>query len=243
MKIQEYTINTSENIIDKTAFVVNESTHELTIFVKNDILDSELAKIFSEFRFVSAEIEFEGKTIKGVNISGNKHATMSIMKAINDDDCSTWEALILFNKVFTKNRPDILKFRGDLAEAIFMLQKGGIKLEDSVSADVVVNGELHEIKSFSPQKRTITISLQQANENTFKSAIELKLSNGGKTITEIAQLLNDNKFGSYLLETYKNTYYDLVKYEITTPNNVSKLIPKFDFGKNIKKATIEIYLD
>ena len=221
---------------EKAMLVRNQ---DIVLFVRTT---EDIYKISFENLIFKKAIIDEGQ---GIIVEGESIILEVLGEYINTTKKNLYDSLIDLTKAFKKKRVNLLKFRGDLAEAIFILTVGGEKIYDGASADINLNGKMIEVKSYSPQKRTIHISLQQLNENTLKYAIEILLDNNGKTIIDIANSIKFNStFKEYLLSMYSKTIFEDLKYKLITPKLINNILPKITISdKRIISANFEIQID
>lgn len=139
------------------------------------------------------------------------------------------EAIVLLKETSATSEEDILKWRGDIAEAIFLMLEGGEKLDDTSTADIEKDGDLVEIKSYSLRSREIHLSYSQIMENTKKIALLIQLDSDGMTIKEIASQIKGNiKFKEYINNAYRDNLFAEYKVKVTTPEDITDRIVKFD---------------
>lgn len=155
---------------------------------------------------------------------------------------------MMIEEAFAKRNIDYKKFRGDLAEAIFVYVKCAEKnLDDNQSTDVKYNGETVEIKSISEGSREITISKQQSENKVDTYAVSIvngKHEDGAMNIIEIAMSLEGNaSFKKYLLETYSNSELgSLFHYVVNAKviKNITRIVNNSINNKHMIKATFRI---
>lgn len=225
---------------EQNAQLITNNKDEFLVVTFQDF-DMNLSKSFKNLKFIIAEEKITKKQF--ITVFGEKEALLSIGESINELKLTLWESLLKLNKAFKMTHNDILKFRGDLAEAIFLYFYQGTKLLNNSTADILFQNKLIEIKSVSNQKNTITISKSQILENTEKYAVYLFLDNKGLTISEIAQKIKGNTiFVEGILKKYKNTKLDNLKFRLNKPINITSKIPKLDLPNSIISAEFVIQI-
>lgn len=152
------------------------------------------------------------------------------------------------SSLFLRTRSKLEKFRGDYAEAAYLAFVGGKWVPNNDIYDIEHDGKYIEVKSFSPQQKSVIISIEQLRSNTTKVAYPLRASDNGYTISELSELIkNDNPdFAAYLDETYKGDKQAEKKYEkfdfenITDQLNFNSVLPDtIESGKLKVKITLQ----
>lgn len=226
----------------------NEGEKESILFIPNEKINIFQEKKYKNFKFIESSIiseEHKDFKVLGLKVVGNTFSLKIIEVCMNELGMSLSYTFEFLSNEFKKEKQDYLKFRGDLAESIFIAQNfNAIKIFEGASADIKLNENLIEIKSFSSQKRSIIVSMLQANENTIKYAIKLEVDINGESITTIANKFKNNiEFKEYLIQKYKDTPFDILKYKMTTPIDMTNKIPKIKLTKNIISAFFTILID
>lgn len=201
----------SKNIIDSRNASILESDRKG--FITKDI-PTNLALLHSYVNFELSDDDLQdsnGEKIYKVYVNDQKAYDIIYGLLIKEEATDFWNAVQIVEEAVRKNKANILKFRGDLAEAIFCLNRDAEKnLDDNSSSDVYLNGEQIEIKSLHNNKMEFTISKEQS-ENDIRTfsvlIIQQKKESGGMTIVQIANSFEGRNanFKKYLLETYSDT--------------------------------------
>ena len=146
-----------------------------------------------------------------------------------------------------KNKKNYLKLRGDFGEAIFLLKNGGTKAMDNETFDIVWKNKYVEIKTYSPQKRTIMITLKQIKENTLKFVVPIYNDSQGINILEISEKIKNTNpdFSNYLEKKYKkSSYLSELKFKICDPVDITNQIDKnIILPSNIVSAKFSIFIN
>ncbi len=175
----------------------------------------------------------------------NKTAKEALLPILKDGEMTFWEAVLSIEDAFSSKQINHNKFRGDLAEAIFLKIKGGEKYYKTESADLILDGDLIEIKSHSLTRREITISNQQTNNEVQTYTVGLKFDNfAGKTLMQITEdIYGNEKFKKYIKKTYENTYVgEKAKYSINDANikDITEFIKSLNLNEFIIEAKIRL---
>lgn len=128
-------------------------------------------------------------------ISNRLEEGMTLIKILDD-----------ISELYLKYKTKYMKFRGDLTEAMFLAFVGGKWINDGETFDIEYNDEYYEVKSFSRQKKTIIISIEQLQQNTRKVAYPIIPDQEGYSIMELSKIISgDNpEFSRYLSAKYGN---------------------------------------
>ena len=71
--------------------------------------------------------------------------------------------------------------------------------------------------------------------------VYLSLSNEGLNIIELSKKLRGNEqFVNYILEKYKNTPFDKLKYKLEKPTNITDKLSLIKFPKSVISAKLVI---
>ena len=151
------------------------------------------------------------------------------------------------NKLLSKYKEDYLKLRGDVGEALFILNNGGVKADDSETFDIIWNKKYVEVKTFSPQKKTIDISLKQLEDQTLKYAVPIIQDSNGMNILELADIIDETNpdFASYIKNTYNDmSYLGFLKFKNEIPFDItSQLSDEIILPKNVVAAKFSIFIE
>lgn len=153
-----------------------------------------------------------------------------------------WEILFQIDEAFSKNKNNMLKFRGDLAEVIFLAIEGGTKYFETEDVDIELDGEFIEIKSYSIKSKEIVIRKSQTEIDSRTYSVALELSNSGKTIFELLKMIKGNEeFKKYILESYSNfEYAQNTKWATNHIKDITTFIRGLNLNKNIVEARIKL---
>lgn len=199
--------------------------------------------------FVNLDIESwsENETIiKIPEKEYSKDIFYTVSSRVNKDK-SVIEILDDVSDIYFKQKGKFLKFRGDLIEAMYLAFVGGKWSGEGETYDIEYNGENIEVKSYTPQKNTILISIEQIMQNSKKFAGMVRPDSGGISLKELVdQFKEDNPdFKSSLKRRYKNESdfwekkYMVPKFHDVT-NQVSESIK---IESNVVSGKIEISID
>lgn len=180
----------------------------------------------------------------------DKNALDTVVNLLKNGETENfWEAILMIEEAFSKKKKNILKFRGDLAEAIFCLVMNGEKnLDDKMSSDILLNGNSVEIKSLSPKKREFKLTKTQSDNDIETYSVFIKeqdQSKGGMSLTEIAASFKgrNQKFKKYLNNTYANTDIgNIFRYKVdeTVIYRITPIVYHSIKNENIVSATIRV---
>lgn len=229
----------NKNIKDKRYIVVPRTTPE----------ESELKSYVN--LIIAPDGEDENNTIIAIENSDYAEDLFYLISNKIEDDLSLIEILEDINELLAKAGNDRNKFRGDYAEAAYLAYVGGEWVPGNEIHDIVHNGKNIEIKSFSPQSKTITMSHEQLSSDSIKMAYPLRTSSNGKTILDLAKLIRGSnpRFSDELTKKYENDYLqgnkkyeemeflnftDQLDFEINVPEKVKKLEIWVQLEVNIK---------
>lgn len=232
-----------EIIIEKENIKLISDNNKYIIIVKDDLKEEDFEK-FKEITMWESYIDSERWIL--LDLDFDQSMTQSIFYTIKEllKSNNLLNSLHVLSKKFSFKTPKdkYLKFRGDYAEAAYLYKNPKArKLNDHETADINDEGEIIEIKSYSTQKNQVRISLKQIRENTTKLAFPLLNDTDGKNIIELSQSIDDISFKEYLIDQYKNTEYEHIKYTIDKDFlNINDQIKEFVLPKNIIKADFVI---
>lgn len=153
------------------------------------------------------------------------------------------------SELFLKQNSKLEKFRGDYAEAAYLHLEGGESEPDGETFDIRHGDDYIEVKSYSPQQKAITISIEQLRENTKKVAYPLRADSNGISIIDLAGFIENSnpEFSRYLIKTYEkepklsNKKYQQMKFQdITEQLEFNTVLPKnVRSGKLIVEIIVE----
>ncbi len=146
-----------------------------------------------------------------------------ISSTLSEED-NIFSILNRLNNFLSKDNSDYLKLRGDIGEALFLMNIGGKKTDDSETFDIILGDQYIEVKTYSPQARTINISLQQLQENTLKYAVPIYSDQEGMSIRDMAKEIEstNSEFYQYIMDTYKdNQYLSTLKFKNEKPFEIT----------------------
>lgn len=149
--------------------------------------------------------------------------------------------------LYMKNSVDYLKFRGDLGEALFLIEFGGKKITDGETYDIELDGKYIEVKSFSNQKKQITISLEQIKENSKVYAVPIEIDQDGLSILDMAEEISNSnpEFAEYIKNSYaKDDELSNRRYKKTIPFDVTEQIDRnIVMPNNVISAEFKISIE
>lgn len=191
-------------------------------------------------------LDEEGNIFSKIIVKSSKAFKIMLEELEVNEEMNFWEIVIMVDDAFSKKGFDLKKFRGDLSEAIFILNNGGEKLSETETADLILDDELIEIKSFSFTSKTINISNQQIANEISTYAVGIKFDNKGKTILEIAELLTNNpEFKNYLINKYKDTAIaQRMRYSVDAVNihEITEFIKNLKLNNFILEAKVRLII-
>lgn len=170
---------------------------------------------------------------------------------VNRKDDESFEDLLAYTKNILNAEFEELKtkFLGDFGEALYIYNNGGERTENDFDTfDIFKNGEQIELKSYTQQKRTVTVSIKQfiSDIDIYVVLLEETNNDDGLTIMDLANKITDKKFAEYLISKYANSSF--VDYRFM--NNEHKLFNKnkieinFDSSlKYILKGKLELFVE
>lgn len=169
-------------------------------------------------------------------ISSKVNENNSLLKVLDD-----------VSELYLKYKTKYLKFRGDLAEAIFLYKVGGQAIVDGETFDIKLDEKHIEVKSFSRQRKTIHISFEQLMQTSVKYAVPIIPDHNGMSIIELANTISNNnpEFSKSLIDKYeKDQKISSTKYEITIPIDISEQLKDiFNNNNKVLRAELEIYIE
>lgn len=228
---------------DNTYF---EESGKVGILTK-DIPNENLLKLsFENFTISDDKIKDKnGVNFIKVYISDQMALSTINYQLNNNSEYSFWELLMILDKSFSRKQVDMKKFRGDLAEVIFLLVNGGEKRHESDSADIYLNGDIVEVKSFSHNKRVVTISKQQLTDEVLIYAVGIKLDNqDGKNIIEMSKkIVGNTEFKEYLEKEYSNTYigeYSKYSYKLSDIMDITEFVKNLGLNDFVVEAKVRL---
>ncbi|WP_342268472.1 hypothetical protein [Spiroplasma endosymbiont of Aspidapion aeneum] len=223
--------------------IVDPQTNENKLIIFEEEENTYISSKFNKLSFIKFETNLSDKPRRGMIVKGEEEIIKILYNHMINMQSSIWEALIFMNHNFSWSKKEYKKFLGDFAEALFIHKIGGKKLFETSTADIIYNGQMIEVKSYSNQKKTITISDIQIKEKTIKYIVPLELSNDGLNIKQLAEKIKniDPEFSYYLSERYSNDSYNYLIYNIQEPINITKFLKyNIDLPKNFLSAKYEI---
>lgn len=170
---------------------------------------------------------------------------------VNRKKGESFEDLLAYTKNILNSEFEELKtkFLGDYGEALYIYNNGGQRTENDFDTfDIFKDGEQIELKSYTQQKRTVTVSIKQfiSDIDIYVVLLEETNSPEGLTIIDLANKISDKKFSDYLITKYSNSSF--VDYKFL--NNEHKLFDKskieinFDSSlKYILKGKLELFVE
>lgn len=230
----------------KIDLLLDEVTNK-TFILFDDEFSKELESNVKKYRNIKLRKVLDKETNKEFSLieSEFNNELFNILNSFED---------ITINEIFdtisiifeTKKQVNYLKFRGDFGEALFLHLIGGEKAPlDSAPFDIILNNEQIEVKTYSSKHKLITVSSEQLKQNIDIYVVPLIPSNKNcVSIIDIANNLRPSYFKTYLIDTYKNTSYEKIRYELVIPRvliNKDKI--KFSLSKEIKNADFKIDID
>lgn len=178
----------------------------------------------------------EGKTL----LKAKTEILYAIAIFLNKNNFSIEEALINLDEELKRSKINYLKFRGDLAELIFLYKWGG-EIINNLTGDIVFEDKVYEIKSFSNQLKYVILSLQQLKEETEKIAIGLSINNDGYSMSNLIEKVSNNQeFVSNLISKYSNSILFKIKYSVDEIKNITNSLPKIEFPNNVISGKLKI---
>lgn len=148
------------------------------------------------------------------------------------------------SEIFLRRKTKNLKFRGDYAEAAYLAFKGGVWVDGNKTYDIKHDGENVEVKSVAPQKKTISISIEQLRSNSRKWVYPLRESTEGLTIIQLADMIanSNSKFSKKLKDTYgDDKECSTEKFELMKFEEVTDQLSKYkEIPLDVKRGTLEI---
>lgn len=234
-----------EDVNNKNIYFVesDKSYGYITQGSENNLISS---LSFKNFKIDPNELEdSEGNTMIKVYVLSERARDILNSELRNNDNCDFWEKVLEIEAAFSKNASDFLKFRGDLAECLFLHIEGGEKNLKEDSTDIILDGNLIEIKSFSLNSREIMISNQQVHNIVQTFAVGIVVDNlNGMTILELAEKLEGNEFfKKYINEKYGETYLGkYLKYSVSYKNvfEITDFIKTLKMNKAIIEAKVKL---
>ena len=206
------------------------------ILIKNERVADSDKKIFKNIRF---EEVFVGDN-SFLHISGKKEVLETIYISMEQMGVDLSNALSLMREATEFTTENLLKWRGDIAECLFIVKNGGEKVFDGATVDIKLEDEFIEIKSFSKRQRTVQISYSQIMEDSRKFAVEVSLTNNGKTIMELSEMMVGNLwFKNYIKEEYGNSVFGGYKVEFSDAIEFTDELVKFDLPNCYTEAKMK----
>ncbi len=178
--------------INDEYFVVPKPLSENTDL--NNYINMTIDKYDDESTFIKMESSEYTEDVF-MTIARRIHKDYSLQRILDD-----------ISEIYLKIKSKYEKFRGDYAEAAYLAFVGGKSIPDGETFDIEHNGDYIEIKSYSPQSKTIIISLEQIRETSLKLAYPLIPDKNGKSILELAKIIENSnpEFSKKLISKYSS---------------------------------------
>ena len=193
---------------------------------------------FIFFGVVFKEKNLKNIQVKNILIDGEKGTIIYVLNemteilellilSIKNFDDNFEKILLLFN---SKKYNDLLKLRGDFAEAYYIKKYKGEKILCEQKFDIFNNDKYVEIKSFSKSNGMLTIKNSQIVDGVSIIACEVVMDNNGFSIIEIAKEIPDKVFSDNLINKYSGSVYENFKFSVPSiwevfPKRVENLDP------------------
>lgn len=242
---EELNFKKTEKISDKVYYFEDQNENGFLVLKENSTLIVETS--YSNFiKTDDIVIGEDGEDYTKIVVQSNKALTIMLEELENNKESDFWELVMMIDDAFQKKNFDMEKFRGDLAEVIFLWNNGGEKLLKNETADIILDGELIEIKSFSYTSKSINISNQQTKNDILTFAVGIKFDNDGKSIVDLSNEIEGNSdFKKYILEKYGSTSLGKkMKYSFDSSNlfEITEFINNLDLNNFIIEAKVRLII-
>ncbi len=235
----------------KNGIILLKEENNKYIVIEKGVLPNDSDYKFENISWRNVEVvdNENNETIQGIliDIENDDYIEDIYSLLVNRKNDDFYEIFINLNKIFEfKKSPSFEDFRGYVGEALFILNIGGRRTENKYDTfDIFDNeGNLIEVKTYSNQKNTITISHEQLIQGAEIFIVPLINDNDGIDIIELSNLIDDHDFGIEIKTKFKDTKYCSYKFKNETPKplewipEVDEKLPK---GINSAKYIMSIF--
>lgn len=212
------------------------------IIIDKAILPEKGDRVFSYIKY--EEIKLEDKDLN-IDIEGilikidNKEYINEIYDILcNRRDNDFYQIFFELNQLFMFRREVTMEaFRGYVGEMLFIKNIGGRRSpNNSDTFDIFNDGKQVEMKTYSKQQKTITISHEQLTQGSDIYVVPLIKDNDGLDIIELADMINDANFAKEIKAKFENSIFKNYKFRDVKPEPLSWLPKVSELPDGIKSA-------
>lgn len=238
-------IKITKKIVDDIYYFEEESIKGFLIPVNdyNDLIEVNFTNFIKLSDVVTSE---EGTNFCKIAVNNEKAISIMQEELKNNPEAEFWELVIIIEEAFKKKSIDIKKFRGDLAEVIFLINNGGEKMYETETADIKVGNDICEVKSFSYSSKEINISNQQTKNEVLTYAVGIKFDSAeGLSLIEMIEKVEGNlEFKNYITKKYAGTVLgEKMKYSFDEENitEITEFIRNLNLNSFVVEAKVRLF--